>query len=114
MTAANNVTLTSSLQISSNTTTVSTAQCLSNKATGLIITSQVSNRTDGTYTTTVEHSPDGTNWFTLGSTAAQSANGMVILRITDACFQNLRASILSSAVTTGAKVSVRVWYSLRD
>jgi hypothetical protein len=112
MAAGNHVELSSSA-ITTNTTTLSTGKSIPLMATELIIASTVSARTDGTYTVTVEHSPDGTNWFTLGATAAQSANGTVITAITVNCFHIVRASILSAAVVSGATVNVKLWYSFR-
>lgn len=114
MASVNNISLLSEQSITSDTTTVSASQSIGNRACELIITSEVSSRTDGTYTTTIQHSPDGTNWFTLDSTAAQSANGMVIKSVSGNVFQNIRASIVSSSVTTGADLSVKVWFSLKD
>lgn len=113
MAASNFVQLYGSTVIASSTTTLGTAHSLVDPAVELIITSTVSNRTDGTFTVTVQHSPDGTNWFTLGATAAQSSNGMVITLVTQNVFHNVRASILSAAVTAGAEVEVRLYFSHR-
>ena len=114
MAAVNNINLIQEIEIASSTTTLSEAKSVGNKATELILTSEISERVDGTYTTTLQHSPDGISWFTLDSCSAQSANGMVIKSISTHCFQNLRASILSSGVTDGAKITVKLWFALKD
>lgn len=74
--------------------------------------STVSARTDGTFTTTIEHSPDKTNWFTLVACAAQSANGSVegTVASTKTVFPYLRASILSASTTDGATVAVTMYF----
>lgn len=113
MAAGNNVHLMSAQLIDSDATTVTAVKSIPIGAVELIITSTVSGRTDGTFTTTVQHSPDGVNWFTLGATAAQSADGMVILAVTVNCFHIVRASVLSATTTDGANVDVKLWYSLR-
>lgn len=113
MSAGNFVELYPSTAIDSDATTVGSTKSLAQTSIELIITSEVSGRVDGTFTTTVQHSPDGINWFTLGATAAQSADGMVIGLVTQNCFHNVRASILSASTTDGANVSVRLYYSYR-
>lgn len=114
MAAANNISLVSAQLIDSDTTTLSIAKSIGNKATEFIMTSQVTNRVDGTFTSTLEHSPDGINWFPLDSCAAQSANGMVIKQISVNAFQNIRASVLSSSTTDGANISITLWFALKD
>ena len=101
--------------ITSNTTTTGSAFLLHPHAQELTAVSQVSARTDGTYTTTIQHSPDGTNWFTLAAGSAQSANGLVEITVagTVSHFQYVRASILSSSVTSGATVTVTLWHGVQ-
>jgi hypothetical protein len=113
MAAANFVELLPSTLIDSDTTTLGSTKSIPHTATEIIITSEVIARTDGTFTVTVQHSPDGTNWFTLGAAAAQSANGMVIALVTQNCFHNVRASVASTSTTDGASVKVRLYHSFR-
>jgi len=111
MAAVNHQILLSSQSITSNTTTLSSTKALPNHAVEFIIESKVASRTDGTYTTTIEHSPDGTVWFTLDSTSAQAANGTVIKAVSgNQVFGYIRASVLSASVTAGASISVTLWY----
>lgn len=114
MAAANNISLINVETINSDTTTLSSVKSIGNKATEFIMTSEVSNRTDGTFTSSLEHSPDGISWFPLDSCTAQSVNGMVIKQISVNAFQNIRASILSASVTSGAQISIKLWFALRD
>ena len=81
------------------------------KSEELILVLKVEDRTDGTYNLELEHSPDGDNWASLGSTAALSANGMVFLRISLSSFHIFRFKLTSSAVTSGAKVSTYLIHS---
>lgn len=78
----------------------------------LIFESVVASRTDGTYTTTVQHSPDNSNWYTLVAGTAQSTNTRQILTVASTVthFMYIRASILSSSTTSGATVSVNAFY----
>lgn len=80
-------------------------------ASDLILVSTVSSRTDGTYTVTLQESPDNITWFDVDSCAAQSANGTVIKKITVNTFSFMRAKIVSDAVTDGAVVHVRLYYN---
>lgn len=97
--------------IDSNTTTVGETITLPNGAINLIILCKVSNRTDGTYTLTIEHSPDGENYDILDSVSAISADGIEYERVTVSSFHKLRASLLSSGVTTGADVECSIHYA---
>ncbi len=65
--------------------------------------------------TAIQHSPDGTNWFTLVAGAAQSSNGFVEITLasTVSHFQYVRASVLSSSVTSGATVTVNLWHGVQ-
>ena len=108
------------MAISSNTTTTSdSVELFQYHTKGLIVESVVSSRTDGTYTTTVEHSPDGSTWYTLTddenaavTCAAQSANGGVLKVVLEnvPMFPYLRASVASTSVTTGATVTVNLHF----
>jgi len=99
--------------IISSTTTLGDSLSLSNYNVDLIAACTISNRVDGTYTLTVEHSPDGVNWLTLDSCAAISANGIVIKEISASSLYYVRASLLSGSVTTGADVECKLWFSNR-
>jgi len=98
--------------INTDTTTTSTARVLPVHANQVIALSTVSSRTDGTYTTTIEHSADGTNWHTWVAGTAQSANGTVQIYTTDhkPILTYVRASILSASTTTGATVAVELYF----
>lgn len=98
--------------IATDTTTTSTARLLPAHANQVIALSTVASRTDGTYTTTIQHSADGTNWYTWAAGSAQSSNGTVQIYVTDnkPIMPYVRASILSASTTTGATVSVELYF----
>ncbi len=102
--------------IATDTTTTSIAAKpftnLPQHANQLCAISTVTSRTDGTYTTTLQHSPDGTNYFTLAAGTAQSANGLVAITVASTVtnFQFVRASVVSTGTTTGATVTVDLYY----
>jgi len=113
MAATQNLVLLSE-SIGTNTTTVGETKNLNNYSVDLIAACKVSNRADGTYTLTIQHSPDGINWLTLDACAAISANGIVIKEISATPLQYVKASLLSaSIVTTGADVECKLWFSNR-
>lgn len=100
--------------INSDTTTVASTRTIPITADEIMAISTVSNRTDGTYTVTIQHSPDGTNWYTWKAGSAQSANGAVLIYDTTIpIFPYVRASILSASTTTGAKVKVELFYGTK-
>ena len=113
--AANNIQeILTSQVIATDTTTVSNSleqKLLPTKATEIFVISTVSARSDGTFTTTLQHSPDGTNWYTLKAAAAQSANGTVIAEVTAGAMHYVRASVLSASTSDGATVEVKVIYA---
>lgn len=97
--------------ITSNTTSVSSGLIVPVHANQLIAISTVSSRTDGTFTTTIEHSPDGVNWHVWKAGSAQSANGSVLIHDTTIPnFLHVRASVVSTSVTAGATVKVELHY----
>lgn len=97
--------------ITTDTTTNSDSRILPVHAQEVIAISTVSSRTDGTYTVTIQHSPDGTNWYTWKAGAAQSANGAVLIYDqTIPIFPYVRASILSASTTCGATVEVKLYF----
>ena len=97
--------------IATDTTTTGSTFQVPVHANQLIAISKVSSRTDGTYTVTIQHSPDGTNWHTWKAGSAQSADGSVLIYDqTIPNFVYVRASILSASTTTGATVAVQLWY----
>jgi hypothetical protein len=101
--------------ITSSTTTNGSAKTFpSDHVNGLIVVSTVSARTDGTFTTTLQHSPDGSTWFDLVACAAQSANGSVVGTVAadTMIFPFIRSSVLSATVTSGATVAVKVWHGV--
>ena len=104
-----------SFVITSNTTSTSISVDLHAHAQELIAVSTVSARTDGSYTTTIEHSPDGSIWFTLATGSAQTANGSVAITVasTVSVFPYIRASIASTSVTSGATVTVNLFHGVQ-
>jgi len=109
--------------IAADTTTTGDEFILHPHAREIIIESIVSSRTDGTFTATLQHSPDGTTFTNVlmadGSTAfagaAQSANGTVfkfLLKNTP-IFQRVRISILSSSTTSGATVECNLYHGVQ-
>lgn len=104
-----------SATITSNTTTNGQGVVLHCHAQELVAVSTVSSRTDGTYTTSIEHSPDGNTWFTLATGAAQSANGAVVITVASSVsvFQHIRASVVSTSVTSGADLEIELFHGVQ-
>ena len=98
--------------IDSDTTTTSNAYLLPAHANQIIALSTVSSRTDGTFTITIHHSPDGVNWYTWEAGSAQSSNSTVQIHTTDnkPIMSYVRASILSASTTSGATVAVELYF----
>jgi len=84
---------------------------LANGSKNLILLLHVRDYVDGTYNLELLHSPDGSSFDTLGSTAALSANGFAYLRITDSTFSSFKLKLVSSGVTSGAKVEASLAYT---
>lgn len=108
--------------IASSTTTKGNAFNVHAHAEGGYLVSTVSSRTDGTYTVTLEHSRDGVNWTAVlddenatFATAAQTADGTAYKQLisTAVLFPWVRASIVSTSVTTGATVAVEFWHGVQ-
>lgn len=104
MASTQNVILLPSTAITADGTTSGSTIELPSFAQDFIATCEVSGRTDGTYTLTVQHSPDNVNWFTLDAVAAISSNIMAIKAVSGSSFVFVRASLLAASVTTGATV----------
>ena len=98
--------------IATDTTTTSTTRVIPVHANQIIAISTVSSRTDGTYTTTLQHSADGTNWHTWKAAAAQTTNAALTISVDGgrAIMPYVRASILSASTTTGATVAVELYF----
>ncbi len=96
--------------IGSSTTTVGNAVGVGN-ATEIVGVCEVSDRTDGTYTLTLQHSADGIIWHTLKAASAQSANGQELAVVDSTPMHLIRASLVSGSVTTGADVECYIMYS---
>ena len=101
--------------IATNTTTASTGKQFHVHAKELIAVSVVSSYTDGVYTTTIQHSPDNTNWYTLAVGPAQNAAGRAVISVPldQPLFQYVRSSILSTGTSTGATVAVELWHGVQ-
>lgn len=106
MAAYKRLSLLPSQTIDSDTTTASDTVALPGDAKEIIGVIEVSSRTDGTYTLTIQHSPDGTNWVDLDSASALSANGIETVSVTSTTpvFHLVRASVVSASTTSGATV----------
>lgn len=97
--------------IATDTTTTGDTFVVPVHANQLIAIATVSDRTDGTFTVTIQHSPDGVTWYTWKAGTAQSTDSSVL--IYDQTIPNfiyVRASILSASTTSGATVLVNLWY----
>ena len=84
-------------------------------ANALFVESIVSSRTDGTFTTTLQHSHDGSTWYDLIACTAQSADGTqtkeYVEGIDGAILQFIRAKVVSTSTTDGATVVVNIYYN---
>lgn len=98
--------------IATDTTTLGSAVQIDRRNIGLIGLIEVSSRTDGTYTLSIEESHDGVSWapVVLAAATAISADGIGLAKV-DKITPHLvyiRASVLSASVTTGATVEVNL------
>lgn len=94
-----------------NGDTLSSEFKLAEQDKGQYIELNVSNYVDGSYVATLQHSPDGTNWYDLTSTDSLTANGQTIkLEAIDTIMFKVRLKITASAVTSGATVSAKLHY----
>ena len=89
--------------ISANGTTTTSSSALPPGSKNLILLLTISDHTAGSFDLTVEHSPDGINWETLGTVATASADGIEFTRITDSSFHLFRAVLIASG---GANATV--------
>lgn len=112
MAAHNKETLYPATVIATDTTTTGDAVNIKVHANEVLALATVSSRTDGTFTVTIEHSADGTNWHTWKAGSAQSANGTEQIYVTDSkpIMSWVRASILSASTTSGATVAVQLLF----
>jgi len=75
---------------------------------------EVTNWNATTLDVVLEHSPNGTDWFTLATFPQASANSTALLQITDAnvhVLPNVRADL--TLVGTDTDVKVTLWYDRR-
>lgn len=74
----------------------------------------MSGRTDGTYTLTIEHSADDTNWEQIATGSGLSANGIESVNFPDRHLPYIRLVITAASVTTGAtSVEAAVFSEIR-
>ncbi len=101
--------------IATNTTSNSTGQQLHCHSLEIIAISKVSAFTDGVYTTSIQHSPDNSNWYVLAAGNAQTAAGDVVISVSkdSPIFQYVRSSVVSTGTTTGATVAVELWHGVQ-
>ena len=98
--------------ISGDGDTLSNLFALPRSAEGAYLEFNVSSRTDGSYVLTLQHSPDGTNWYDVQAMGAVTADGQTLLKITETdIFYKTRLKVTASAVTTGATVNAVIHYS---
>lgn len=118
MASGNRIELLASQTIDSDTTTVGSAIQINRRQVGLIGVINVSTYTDGTYTLSLEESPDGTNWVAadLATSAAIAAAGADAAKVNDDVphLVYVRASVLSASTTTGATIQVDLHYEDRN
>ena len=96
--------------IDSDTTTVSDSVQMHGRDENVFAVMTVSSRTDGTFTTTIQHSPDNANWVTLKAGSATSADGIDVMIIPATGYLTyVRASILSASTTDGATIKVELF-----
>jgi len=77
----------------------------------LILVSQIASFTAGSFTVTLQHSPDGVTWLDLVSCDAQTANGMKIKEVSGFNFHFVRAVAVSTGGSVGGKVTVDLYYN---
>ena len=112
MSTASNKELSAAAVIAADGTTYSEEFTLPTDAKEIYFQSVISSRTDGTFTLTLEHSLDGTNWYTYVANAAQSADGSIIGTYTaNPIAGHVRVKILAASTTTGATVQASIYYS---
>lgn len=85
----------------SGTTTSSTFQLAPREREEILLIT-VAGRTDGTYTVSLEHSADQTNWVQIATGSGISANGIESVSFPDRHLPYLRAKVVAATVTTGA------------
>ena len=108
MSSGNKRTLLECQVISSDATTVSSSLTLSRRENETLAVVTVSCHCAGDFTLTIEHSPDDTNWVTLGCAGnAVSADGIDVITLPEVHLPYIRASVLS-ACTTCASSNVKV------
>lgn len=103
--------LIASVAISGNGTTTSDAIQIPDTDMELHGICQVSSRTDGTYTLTLQHSHDGINFVDLVAGSGLAADGIEVIRPAAGLghLKYIRASLVAASVTTGATVEVSLY-----
>ena len=74
----------------------------------LILFCIVSGYTDGTYTATLQHSPDGVVWEDVASCAGLAAAGMATKVISTQTFNKVSLKMAAAAIALGGATSVQV------
>jgi hypothetical protein len=83
-------------------------------ASEIVVSCVVSSRTDGTYTFTLQESPDdGTTWIDVAATAGLTADGTTLIKPTVSVLNTLRVKCDAASVTSGALISATIHYSNR-
>jgi len=95
-------------------TVTSEAKTLDVMSSGFVGFIKITNRTSGTFTGIVEHSPNGVDWFTFISfTAALNSNTSEIkFPANDYCLTYVRASV-TAAAAPDATVEISLCYSVK-
>lgn len=101
--------------VATNTTVNSSAYTIKPNTTELLARIKVSSRTDGTYTPAIQHSHDGSNWETLKAVTAITSNDTTytsfVVAVDGTMFTQVRLTIVSTSVTTGATVEADLWHN---
>lgn len=80
-------------------------------AKNLILLLEVSDYVDGSYDLELFHSPNGTDFKSLGSVTTLSAAGFEHLAISVSTFETFKLKLTSSGVTSGANVKASIVYT---
>ena len=92
--------------IAADATTTYSSVVLLDTDSELQMVTEVSSRTDGTFTATLQHSHDGTTFVTLVAGSAISANGIDVARPAAGLgnLKYVRLSLLAGSTTSGATI----------
>jgi hypothetical protein len=96
--------------ITANGTEEATTSLMSG-AKNLILLIEVSDYTDGSYDLELFHSPNGSDFESLGSCPTISAAGFAKFEVSGAVFETFKLELTSSLVTSGATIKASIMYT---